>query len=73
MSVHDLRQWYDRNWFATKNFHGQWYTDTDRLEKLVPFRRDTFDEALRRPIAAAPASVRSAGRVPRPGSSRTWS
>ncbi|MGQ4267454.1 NAD-dependent epimerase/dehydratase family protein [Nocardiopsis changdeensis] len=64
MGVADIRRWYDRNWFATRNFHGQWYTDSDRLHELVPFRKDTFEEALDRAIAAAPASVRSAGRVP---------
>ncbi|SFR78412.1 Nucleoside-diphosphate-sugar epimerase [Agromyces sp. CF514] len=64
MGVRDVRAWYDRNWFATRNFHGHWYTDSDRLEELVPFREDTFDVALARAMAAAPASVRSAGKVP---------
>ncbi|MEV3964235.1 NAD(P)-dependent oxidoreductase [Nocardia sp. NPDC050193] len=64
MGVRDVRRWYERNWFATRNFHGQWYTDSDRLEELVPFRRDSFVAALRRAVAAAPASVRNAGRVP---------
>ncbi|MFE1396994.1 NAD-dependent epimerase/dehydratase family protein [Nocardiopsis dassonvillei] len=64
MGVRDIRRWYDRNWFATRNFHGQWYTDSDRLQELVPFRADTFEDALARAVAAAPASVRSAGRVP---------
>lgn len=39
------------HWFATRNFHGQWYADSDRLEALVPFReqslQDYFDEAPR--------------------------
>lgn len=39
------------HWFATRNFHGQWYADSDRLEALVPFReqsiRDWFVEAQR--------------------------
>ena len=64
MGVEDVRRWYDRNWFATRNFHGHWYTDSDRLEALVPFRRDFPEEAVARAIAAAPASVRSAGRIP---------
>lgn len=64
MGVRDIRSWYDRNWFATRNFHGQWYTDSDRLDALVPFRSDTFESALTRAIDAAPASVRSAGKVP---------
>ncbi|WP_236792718.1 NAD(P)-dependent oxidoreductase [Amycolatopsis sp. GM8] len=64
VGVPDVRAWYDRNWFATRNFHGQWYTDSDRLQQLVPFREDTFDGALARILAAAPRSIRLAGRVP---------
>lgn len=64
MGVADPRRWYDRNWFALKNFHGQWYTDSDRLEELVPFRRDTFDEALARAVTELPESALKAGKAP---------
>jgi nucleoside-diphosphate-sugar epimerase len=64
LGVGDVRGWYNRNWFATKNFHGHWYTDSDRLNDLVPFRRDTFEQALARAVATLPDSVRSAGQVP---------
>lgn len=64
LGVGDVRKWYERNWFATRNFHGQWYSDSDRLHELVPFREDTFSGALHRAVASVPASVRSAGRVP---------
>ena len=64
LGVKDIRRWYDRNWFATQNFHGQWYVDSDALHERVPFRQDTFADALRRARAAQPAVVRSAGRVP---------
>ncbi|MBL7624786.1 NAD(P)-dependent oxidoreductase [Frankia sp. AgB1.8] len=64
LGVTDIRRWYDRNWFATRNFHGQWYTDSDDLESLVPFRRDTVDDALARAVGACPRSVRLAGRIP---------
>jgi nucleoside-diphosphate-sugar epimerase len=64
MGVKDVRRWYNRNWFATRNFHGQWYTDSDRLEDLVPFRQDTFESALERAVRSAPLSVRMAGKVP---------
>lgn len=64
VGVKDIRKWYDRNWFALKNFHGQWYTDSDRLHALVPFRQDTFEGALCRAIATAPSSVKNAGKVP---------
>ncbi|MDT3438081.1 NAD-dependent epimerase/dehydratase family protein [Pseudofrankia sp. BMG5.37] len=64
LGVKDFRRWYERSWFATRNFHGHWYTDSDDLENLVPFRRDTFDGALARALGAAPCTVRLAGKVP---------
>lgn len=64
LGVKDIRAWYERNWFATRNFHGHWYSDSDRLEELVPFRRDTIASALARATASLPPVIRSAGRVP---------
>ena len=29
---------FDVKWFATHNFHGQWYLDSDRLEEILHFR-----------------------------------
>lgn len=29
---------FEPNWFATHNFHGQWYLDSDRLEEILHFR-----------------------------------
>ncbi|MEV0366840.1 hypothetical protein [Nocardia fusca] len=63
LGVRDIRRWYERKWFATRNFHGHWYTDSDRLQELVPFRRDTFADALRRAVQANPA-LRRARWVP---------
>jgi len=40
----DWRASYQPNWFATRNFHGQWYTDADRLQALVPFRKETLQD-----------------------------
>ena len=34
------------HWFATRNFHGQWYVDSDRLQALVPFREQSLDAYL---------------------------
>ncbi len=60
----DVRKWYERDWFALQNFHGHWYTDSDRLEQLIPFRQDTFEAALGRAVRHASVSVRGAGKVP---------
>ena len=32
---------FEPNWFATHNFHGQWYLDSDRLEEILHFRANT--------------------------------
>lgn len=29
---------FERNWFATRNFHGMWYTDSDCLNDILHFR-----------------------------------
>lgn len=40
---------FETGWFATRNFHGEWYEDSDRLEELVPFReRISAEEYFRR-------------------------
>jgi len=59
-----VRRCYERHWFATRNFHGHWFTDSDRIDELVPFRTGTFDDALGRAVATAPAKLWLAGRVP---------
>lgn len=33
----------DRKWFATRNFHGQYYLDSDKLENYLGFRSDSMD------------------------------
>ena len=32
----------DAKWFATRNFHGQYYLDSDRLNDLLDFRQDSL-------------------------------
>lgn len=29
---------FEPGWFATRNFHGEWYTDSDTLNEMLPFR-----------------------------------
>lgn len=37
------------NWFATRNFHGMWYTDADKLDEILHFRENIdCDEYFRR-------------------------
>ena len=43
VGVSDFRQSLDPRWIATRNFHGQWYLDSDKLHELVPYRHTTID------------------------------
>jgi hypothetical protein len=43
LGISDFRKTMQPNWPATRNFHGQWFTDSDRLEALVPFREQSLD------------------------------
>lgn len=31
---------FEPSWFAVRNFHGSWFSDSDRLENIVPFREN---------------------------------
>lgn len=53
----DLKYVINPKWFATRNFHGQYYLDSDKLENYLHFRHDSmeyfYDEYLKNlgPIA----------------------
>lgn len=38
----DLSYVIDPKWYATRNFHGQYYLDSDKLEQHLQFRRDSM-------------------------------
>lgn len=44
--VKDFRAMFEANWFATRNFHGQWYEDSQRLEDFLQFRRESIDDYI---------------------------
>lgn len=53
ISGSDFRRSMAPHWSATRNFHGQWFADSDRLEEMVPFREQSlpdFFEALPRSV-----------------------
>ncbi len=52
-------------WFATKNFHGQWWADSDALESVVPFRSgESADDYFVRLRRMVPWYVRLAPLAP---------
>lgn len=36
---------FEPGWFATRNFHGVWYTDSDKLEEILHFREPITAES----------------------------
>lgn len=46
---------FEPSWFATKNFHGMWYYDSDRLENFLHYRSgETSDDYFKRMVASLP-------------------
>lgn len=46
---------FDPSWFATRNFHGMWYYDSDRLENYLHFRSgESVDDYFKRMVAGLP-------------------
>jgi len=58
MGIADFRALFRPNWFATRNFHGQWYTDADQLEALIPFRRETMTDFIAQLSRAIPFYIK---------------
>ena len=38
LGIRDIEKVFEPRWFATRNFHGMWYTDADVLENYLHFR-----------------------------------
>ncbi|MBO9578754.1 MAG: NAD(P)-dependent oxidoreductase [Microbacteriaceae bacterium] len=66
LGIEDPRKLFDRNWFALKNFHGSWFTDSDRLNELVPYRKDTVEAAFARASTVLPASLKGLSKAAAP-------
>jgi nucleoside-diphosphate-sugar epimerase len=67
----DFRDIFTPNLFATRNFHGQWYTDSDALQALVPFRREVFADFVNALARSVPFYVKLAARyLPNAGRKR---
>lgn len=56
---------FNANWFVLRNFHGQWYADSDRLEGFLHFRENiSVDEYFARMTAKVPKYFRLARIAP---------
>jgi nucleoside-diphosphate-sugar epimerase len=51
MGIRHIQKIMDSRWIATRNFHGTYYLDSDKLERYLYFRHDSmryfYDEALK--------------------------
>ena len=57
---------FNANWFTTRNFHGMWYIDGDRLENYLHFRanvpvKEYFAQMAKSP--SVPAGIRFAAKT----------
>jgi hypothetical protein len=59
-----INQLLEPRWFATRNFHGQWYADSDKLEHYLHFRTGGIEDFVRQMREKAPVNIRLARFVP---------
>lgn len=56
---------FEPSWFATDNFHGIWFEDSDELDDILKYRqKDTFSECLKRLKKELPFYFRFAPLAP---------
>lgn len=64
IGINDFTKVVNLNWFATRNFHGQWYEDSDVLENYLHFRSGSADEFIEELGKNAPFKMKLAKFVP---------
>lgn len=64
--IEDVREVVEPNWFATQNFHGQWYLDSDLLNEYLGFRTESIDDFMEQlaAIIAEQTEGKQAGPIP---------
>lgn len=48
LGIPDFRRVTEPRWFASRNFHGQWFADSDALEHYLRFRQEGLDDFITR-------------------------
>jgi len=61
----NLRDLEDPNWYALRNFHGQWYLDSDELESFVHYRSEGVDDILEQLKKKLPFSMKALKYLPK--------
>jgi len=62
LGIGDYTQLMDRKWFALRNFHCQWYEDSDILNDYLHYRKDTLETHLKQVVENASLQVKLAGK-----------
>ena len=62
-----VKKIFEPNWFTLQNFHGQWYTDADKLEEYLHFRENLpVKDYFKRLSKQAPFYFKLSGLAPLP-------
>lgn len=64
LGMSDVTKVLEPKWSATRNFHGQWYTDSDKLEEYLHFRSGDVHQFIREMGEKAPMTTKLAKYVP---------
>lgn len=48
VGIENIEKIFETNWFATKNFHGHYYLDSDILNDYLDFRRESIEDFIER-------------------------
>jgi len=62
--VDDYREGLEPNWFATRIFHGHWFTDSLFFDYLVPYRNQTMQEYIVEQEKKVPWFIRLGSSLP---------
>ncbi len=71
LGVSDFRKLYNPKWFALKNFHCCWFSDSDVLNRYLNFRQQSFPDFLEKLKSRMPAAVKILKYLP-PGFVRKY-
>jgi nucleoside-diphosphate-sugar epimerase len=66
LGIKDFRKLYECSWFAGRNFHGQWYEDSDVLNGYLDFRTQSMDDFFMQAEEEASLRMRLLKYLPKP-------
>lgn len=64
LGINNMRKVLEPKWSAIRNFHGQWYSDSDKLEKYLHFRSGSVEDFVGEMKRNAPFSMKLARFAP---------